>query len=119
MIVVDWVVLDTPIVPEGNTSDLPRKSTGEFWLDLMVEQETQQRGRFPFRPAFEPGRMRDVDVQCLLPSFRVCPDDGVHGLERLCRRGGIATVSDAVLPRLARVGLCGRADAPEPREGLL
>ena len=36
MVVVDWVVLRTPVVPKRNGVGLPSEAASQFWLDLMA-----------------------------------------------------------------------------------
>jgi hypothetical protein len=62
MVVIDWVVLRRPVVPERDGIRFPPEAAGELRLDLMREQISQQRGAFLLCPAFEASSVGDVDI---------------------------------------------------------
>ena len=103
MVVIHRIMLCTPIIPERNTPHIPAKPARKLRLDLVREQEPQQRRRLIFRPALETGRVRRVHVQCFPPCLWMCPYDGVDRL--IVRFGvGISAVANTVFAGFTYIG---------------
>lgn len=118
VVVVDGIMLHTPIVPERNATCIPSKPARQLGLDLMTEQKLQQWRRFVLGPPFEVRRMRDIHIQRLAARLWMCADHGMHSFEGLFRRT-VPAVPNPVFARLAGVGLCGRIHGLERGERVL
>ena len=71
MIVIDWIVLRTSVVPHGHRSHSPLEATSKFRLCLVGKKIIKQRPAFGFCHIFKTDRVAIVDEQRLSVSFWV------------------------------------------------
>jgi hypothetical protein len=61
MIVIQWVMLNAPIIPKSDITNLPTQPALKFGRNLMREQILQKPAAFLFAPAIKRNRMRCID----------------------------------------------------------
>src|SRR5262249_40636895 len=79
VIVVDRIVLGTPVVPECQRTYAPLEAAGEFRTGLVAEKGFEQRGTLVFGHVLKPHGVRNVDVQRLATSLGMCPNRWMLG----------------------------------------
>ena len=77
VIVIDRVVLCTPIVPHGHRSRSPLEPTSKFWPCLVGEKIVKQRFAFCFGHIFKTDRMAIIHEQHFSTGFRMSAHDWV------------------------------------------